>query len=181
MSRVRAPNLHLAWRGSAPAFRWVAVGLAGEPPLPVTSPARLAVLAGSESAAAWPPAGRPEGAASAEALAQALPAASVAAVFLEPEPGMVEPAARGGAWHASRWADGTVKPLPPAPGRLVLASGDAYIALLPAESPLPAEALLAAARFTHLHDSFNADDLAQALVEHLAGLARLAVLVVEAR
>lgn len=84
--------------------------------------------------------------------------------------------------HYWRYADATLKPLPPAPPPLGLARGDAYVAVAPgavnaADGP-------AIARFLHLRDNFNAQRLAEALGAHiaeLAGDAAVTVLVVEAR
>ena len=95
-------------------------------------------------------------------------------------------AATPGIWHYFRLADATLKPLPPDPDPIPFAAGDTYIAFTPgarriADSP-------AIARFLHLRDDFNAEKLADALLDHLVELAGLAkwpadvtVLVVEAR
>lgn len=75
------------------------------------------------------------------------------------------------ALHYFRLADGTVKPLPPAPPPFTCQAGDAYIAVTPATARLaaaePGGAGAAVARFLHLRDYFNAQRLAQALLDHL--------------
>jgi hypothetical protein len=93
-------------------------------------------------------------------------------------------AARANVWHYFRLADGALRLLPPHPSPLAFAPGDAYIALAPATQTLTDSPTIA--RFLHLHDGFNAEKLAQALLAHLAepvgGLPETAtVLVVEAR
>ena len=80
-----------------------------------------------------------------------------------------------GALHFFRLADGTVRPLPPTPPPFTCQAGDAYIAVTPSIAQLAAAetggAGPAVARFLHLRDYFNAQRLAQALLEHLQGLA----------
>jgi hypothetical protein len=96
--------------------------------------------------------------------------------------------------HYFRLADGSVKPLPPAPLPITCQAGDAYIAITPATARLAAAELggpgPAVARFLHLRDDFNAERLAQALLDHLRDLAPgaaaqalggVAVMVIEAR
>jgi hypothetical protein len=98
----------------------------------------------------------------------------------------VEARMAGGGLHYFRLADGTLKPLPPAPPALRLARGDAYVAVLPgavgaADGP-------AVARFLHLRDYFNAERLARAVVGHVLEVGgraaegeAMVVVVVEAR
>jgi len=92
-------------------------------------------------------------------------------------------AANGGeALHYWRYADGTLKPLPAAPPPLVMARGDAYIAVV--FGPGAATDSPTIARFLHLRDYFNAQRLAEALLAHLAeagGAAGVGIVVVEAR
>jgi hypothetical protein len=88
--------------------------------------------------------------------------------------------------HFARLADGTVRPLPSRPGPMKFTPGDTYVAVSPgarrvAEGP-------AIARFLHVRDEFNAERLAQWLLDHLAERAGtdgfpevVTVLVVEAR
>lgn len=89
-------------------------------------------------------------------------------------------------WHYFRWADATLRPMPPAPPPLVFARGDTYIALAPAAAHITDSAAIA--RFIHLRDYFNAAKLAAVLWAHLEELAEgrplpaeLDVLVVEVR
>jgi hypothetical protein len=93
--------------------------------------------------------------------------------------------AADGMLHYFRFADATLRPLPPAPALLRFARGDAYIAVLPGALRLASPSI---ARFVHLRDDFNADRLAQGLLDVLAeqagpaGLSEaVTVLVVEAR
>lgn len=77
-------------------------------------------------------------------------------------------AATGEVLHYFRLADATLRPLPETPGPLTFSPGDAYIALTPgarrvADSP-------AIARFLHMRDDFNAEKLADALLDHLVEL-----------
>jgi len=104
---------------------------------------------------------------------------------LDPAAVTITAAASGGCLHYFRLADATLRPLPPA-AALTLGRGDAYIAVSPgalrlADSP-------AMARYLHLHDSFNAERLAEGLLLFLAqesGLVEfpeaVTVIVVEAR
>jgi hypothetical protein len=86
-------------------------------------------------------------------------------------------------------ADATLKSLEPAPAPIQLAPGDAYVAVITGWAPLTPAARLAAARFIHLRDYFNADKLAAELLKHLledAGaldqpLPALGALVIECR
>lgn len=115
---------------------------------------------------------------------------SIAPEFVElqfdPEHLRLTCAARAGAWHYFRLADGTVKPLPPHPAPLVFEPGDTYIALSPSARRVTDSPTVA--RFLHLHDFFNAEKLAASLLAHLVdnagGLSfpeAVAVIVVEAR
>lgn len=95
-------------------------------------------------------------------------------------------AVMAGIWHYFRLADATLKPLTNQPGPLAFAPGDAYIALSPgarriADSP-------AVAGFLHMRDDFDAEKLADALLDRLAEMAGLdelpediTALVIEAR
>jgi hypothetical protein len=88
--------------------------------------------------------------------------------------------------HYFRLADATLKPLSDQPGPLAFAPGDAYIALSPgtrrvADGPT-------VARFLHMRDDFNAEKLADALLDHLMEMAGvdelpedITALVIEAR
>jgi hypothetical protein len=94
--------------------------------------------------------------------------------------------ARDNVWHYFRFADGTLKPLPAHPEPLVFEPGDAYIALSPGARHITDSPTIA--RFLHLHDTFNAETLAAALLAHLienagngAIIEDVTVLVVEAR
>lgn len=105
-----------------------------------------------------------------------------------------------GVLHYFRLADATLIPLPPEhppakhfliSGRdtappLQFAPGDAYLALSPGAARLTDSSTLA--RFIHLRDRFNAETMAQALLDYLRELtgeeglpADVTVLVVEAR
>ena len=85
--------------------------------------------------------------------------------------------ARTGVWHCHRWADATVKPLPPTPAPLRLERGDTYVAVFRSSDSA------ALARFIHLRDYFNAEKMAEAVWAHAQeyGAAAQAVIVVEAR
>jgi len=121
-----------------------------------------------------------------QALLRALSPEACLSVCVDPDNLTLACAASPGTSHYFRLADATVKPLPPDPEPLILAAGDAYIALTPgalhlADSP-------ALARFIHLRDYFNAEKLAAALLNHLSELAPaetltedITVLVIEAR
>jgi hypothetical protein len=105
---------------------------------------------------------------------------------LDPEAATLTAQAIEGVWHYWRYADATLKHLPPAPPPLALAPGDAYVAVSPGVARVADRP--AVARFLHERDYFNAARLAQALLACLAGLAGAAgfpepvtVLVVEAR
>jgi hypothetical protein len=94
-------------------------------------------------------------------------------VELNPAALALTAAAHAEVWHCHRWADATVKPLPPASELLSFYRGDAYIAVSPiTDGP-------ALARLIHLRDYFNAEKMAEAVWAHL--LAPLAVIVIEAR
>jgi hypothetical protein len=95
-------------------------------------------------------------------------------------------AASEGGLHYFRLADATLKPLTDHPGPLAFSPGDAYIALSPgarrvADGPT-------VARFLHMRDDFNAEKLADALLDHLMEMAGvdelpedITALVIEAR
>jgi hypothetical protein len=95
-------------------------------------------------------------------------------------------AASEGVLHYFRLADATLKPLSDQPGPLAFAPGDAYIALSPgarrvADGPTVAP-------FLHMRDDFNAERLADALLDHLMEMAGvdelpedITALVIEAR
>jgi len=88
--------------------------------------------------------------------------------------------------HYFRFADATLKPLSDQPGPLAFSPGDTYIALTPgvrriADGPT-------VARFLHMRDDFNAEKLADALLDHLMEMAGvdelpedITALVIEAR
>jgi hypothetical protein len=88
--------------------------------------------------------------------------------------------------HYFRLADGTVRPLPAQPAPLHCAAGDAYVALSPGVQPVADGHAIA--HFIHVRDDFNADKLAQALLDHVMEVAGadafgedVTVLVVETR
>jgi hypothetical protein len=103
-----------------------------------------------------------------------------------PMPARLTASVLDGSQHYYRLADATLRPLPAEARALTFARGDAYIAVSPgarllADSP-------AIARFLHLRDDFNAERLAEALLDFLgqtSGQAEfpeaVTVLVVEAR
>jgi hypothetical protein len=110
-------------------------------------------------------------------------------VAVEPDRLELSAAAGPGTVHFQRLADATTRPLPAELGALPLAPGDVYAAVVGAASPALG---LAAARFIHLRDYFNADALASALLAHLLaeapgsvgavpGAPALGVLVIECR
>jgi hypothetical protein len=85
--------------------------------------------------------------------------------------------ARAGVWHCHRWADATVRPLPPAPVPLTFERGDTYVAVYSCADSA------ALARFIHLRDYFNAEKMAEAVWAHAqeSGAMAEAVIVIEAR
>ena len=162
-------NFHLAWRaagGAEPAHLSAEDGSFPDPPCPLLVPARLSVRVSPDAPA-------------------------VLAVAVEPATLTLTPGAGPGVLHYFRLADGTVKPLPPAPPPLPCLAGDTYVAVTPGAARLAAAhsggASAAIARVIHLRDYFNADRLAHALLEHLLELGQgaqaegAAVLVLEAR
>ena len=84
---------------------------------------------------------------------------------LDPETLTLTCAARADLWHYFRWADGTLKPLPPQPEPLVFEPGDTYIALSSGARHITDSPTVA--RFLHLHDTFNAEKLAANLLAYL--------------
>ena len=68
-------------------------------------------------------------------------------------------------WHYHRWADATIKPLPPQPDLIPLYPGDSYLALSPGARALTDR--YAIARFLHERDYFNAEKLAQAVLAQM--------------
>ena len=80
-------------------------------------------------------------------------------------------------WHCHRWADATVKLLPPTPAPLTLERGDTYVAVYPYTDGA------ALARFIHLRDYFNAEKMAEAVWAHAQenDIELWAVIVVEVR
>jgi len=93
--------------------------------------------------------------------------------------------------HYFRFADATLKPLSDQPGPLAFAPGDAYIALSPGARRVVDSAddvRHVVARFLHMRDDFNAEKLADALLDHLMEMAGvdelpedITALVIEAR
>lgn len=88
--------------------------------------------------------------------------------------------------HYFRLADATLKPLSDHPGPLAFSPGDAYIALTPGVRRIADG--LTVARFLHMRDDFNAEKLADALLDHLMEMAGvdelpedITALVIEAR
>jgi hypothetical protein len=85
-----------------------------------------------------------------------------------------------GVAHWLRLADASLKPLAARPALLKLARGDSYVAVISGAGELDLGQRMAAARFIHLRDYFNAEKMAAALLAELAE-PRLGVLVVECR
>jgi hypothetical protein len=85
--------------------------------------------------------------------------------------------------HWLRLADASLRPLTAQSGLLTLARGDSYVALVTSGAELDPAQRMAAARFIHLRDYFNAEKLASALLDELAAEngRGLGVLVVECR
>ncbi len=88
--------------------------------------------------------------------------------------------------HYFRLADATLKPLSDQPGPLAFSPGDTYIALSPGARRLTDSP--AVAGFLHMRDDFNAEKLADALLDHLMEMAGvdelpedITALVIEAR
>jgi hypothetical protein len=104
---------------------------------------------------------------------------------LQADPLTLRCAAPAGVWHYFRFADGTVKVLPPRPEPLIFEPGDTYLALSPSARQVTDSPTVA--RFLHLHDVFNAEKLASALlaqlIENFGGTfpETVTVVVVEAR
>jgi hypothetical protein len=69
--------------------------------------------------------------------------------------------------HFLRLADAALKHLGPGPCQVLLAPGDAYVAVISGRQSLSSESKLATARFIHLRDDFNANKLAVDLLKHL--------------
>ena len=86
-------------------------------------------------------------------------------IQLEAETLTLTCSAQAGVWHYFRWADGTLKPLPPQPEPISFEPGDTYIALSPSARHISDSPSVA--RFLHLHDNFNAEKLAAGLLTHL--------------
>ena len=152
--------LHAAWRAAGPKQATPVLAGPGWQVGALAGPTRVVVSA------------RPGGP---EALTADLAPATVT----------IEPTAGDSARHWLRLADGTVRPLAKAPGPLALEPGDSYVAVVTGVAPDPALSI-AAARFIHLRDYFNADKLAGALLAELAGqegeaASGMGVLVVECR
>jgi hypothetical protein len=102
-------------------------------------------------------------------------------VALDPFALTLAASAPAGVAHWLRLADASLKPLPARPNPLALARGDSYVALISGAGELDPEQRMAAARFVHLRDYFNADKLASALLMELHTENGLGVLVVECR
>ena len=146
--------LHVAWRSAGPQENSPVLSQGKEGPL--AGPAALVVTAS---------AGGPV------CLEAALdPAALTAAASIS-----------AGVSHWLRMADASLRPLPARSGLLALTRGDSYVALVTGEAqPDPAQQM-AAARFIHLRDYFNAEKMAEALLLELEAETGLGVLVVECR
>lgn len=107
-------------------------------------------------------------------------------VLLDPASPTLTPSAAPEVLHYFRRADAALKPLPPDPGPIAFAAGDTYIALSPGVRRIAESAAIA--RFLHLRDDFNAEKLADALLDHLLEFAGtdelpedISALVIEAR
>jgi hypothetical protein len=134
------PALHVAWRSAGPTGN-----------SPVLSQGQPGLLVSRATLAATASANGP----------LCLEAA------LDPLALTVSASASAGVSHWLRLADASLRPLPAESGPLVLARGDSYVALV-SRAPEPDTALnMAAARFIHLRDYFNADKLASALLLEL--------------
>jgi hypothetical protein len=114
------------------------------------------------------------------------PQASLVRLTLDPRQSTLTATAAGGSQHYFRLADATMRPLPPEAPALSFARGDAYIALSPGARLLAGSPAIA--RFLHLRDYFNAERLAEGVLDFLAqesGRAEfpedVTVLVIEAR
>ena len=150
------PALHVAWRSAGPQEN-----------SPVLSQGRAGPLAGLAALSVGAAPGGPI----------CLEAA------LDPAGLTIAASVHGGVSHWLRLADASLRPLPARSGLLVLARGDSYVALVRSAPEADPAQRMAAARFVHLRDYFNADKLANALLRELHaehGLG-LGVLVVECR
>jgi hypothetical protein len=183
-------KLHLAWRaGGALAAPWRLVnsGMLESWPGHAVAAARLMLAAGGADRAEADRQALGSAASPEQALLARQPDARVC-VFLDPNAMSLMAAVQAGVLHFWRLADATTRPLPAAAGPLQCQRGDAYVAVAQHEAGAPAGYGLALARFIHLRDYFNADKLAQAILEHLDVLdqeygwdSRAGVLVVEVR
>jgi hypothetical protein len=113
------------------------------------------------------------------------PAQELVRLQIEPATAELNVRASPEGLHYFRLADATVKPLPEQ-AVLTLARGDAYIALTPEARRLSGSVSIA--RFLHLRDYFNAERLAESVLDFIAEGAApgersetLGVIVIEAR
>jgi hypothetical protein len=138
------------------------VRLAGWPAGPITAPVEITLWCAAE------------------------PQACLVRLTLDPASATLAASAAGGSQHYFRLADATLRPLPPEAPALSFACGDAYIALSPGARRLAVTPSIA--RFLHQRDGFNAERLAESVLDFLAQESGQAdfpedvtVLVVEAR
>jgi hypothetical protein len=104
---------------------------------------------------------------------------------LDPAPGSLSATASAGVLHYFRLADATLWPLPDEAPALAFDRGDAYVAVSPGALRVNGRAI---AQFLHVRDDFNAERLAEGLLELLRQepgggdlAADVTVVVVEAR
>ena len=114
------------------------------------------------------------------------PGTALLRLSIDPALPSLTASAASGTLQYFRFADAILRPLPPDPHALPLARGDAYIAISPGALRMATGPAIA--RYIHMRDDFNADRLAQGLLEFLGDQAwpvripeDVTVLVVEAR
>jgi hypothetical protein len=94
------------------------------------------------------------------------PRACIIRLALDPASATLTATAAGGSLHYFRLADATLRPLPAQALAMSFARGDAYIALSPGARLLAGSPAIA--RFLHLRDGFNAERLAESVLNFLA-------------
>ena len=189
------PAFNMAWRtriGSSPQHAAIDfIGTSDPSPHSISAPTWIALAPGGAPAIDFPGLQRRhrtviQSATAPWAVLRALAPDVCLSVLLNPINLTLTCSAAPEVFHYFRLADATLKPLPPEPDPVPFSAGDTYIALTPgarriADSP-------AVAGFLHMRDDFNAEKLADTLLDHLIELAGgeelpedITALVIEAR